>query len=180
MDLNETPLCDEPRITELIADLARRIAEGRTPGAPLVMVGIKSRGEPIAHRIAAALGGEIPVGAVDITLYRDDLGKGDQWPVLKGTEIPFSIEAAEVILVDDVLYTGRTVRAALNCICDLGRPAAIRLAVLVDRGGHELPIRADYVGLELAIPKGDRVRVRIRPSDPIDQVVRFPSAPPRP
>ena len=94
------------------------------------------------------------MGAVDITLYRDDLGEGRSWPVLRGTEIPFPVDGAEIVLVDDVLFTGRTVRAALNAICDLGRPGRIRLAVLVDRGHRELPIQADVVGLRL----GDRPR----------------------
>ncbi len=131
---------------------------------------------PIAERIAESLrkelGQEIPVGAVDITLYRDDLGKGDRWPVLKGTEIPFAVDGVEVVLVDDVLFTGRTVRAAINCVCDLGRPTAVRLAVLADRGGRELPIRADYVGLEVATKPDQRVLVRVRPIDPADAILR--------
>lgn len=183
MDSNETRLSDESGVAALILDLARQIEGGRVAGAPLVLVGVKTRGEPIAQRIAghlrASLGGEVPVGAVDITLYRDDLGKGDQWPVLKGTEIPFPVDGTEVILVDDVLFTGRTVRAALNCVCDLGRPAAVRLAVLVDRGGREIPIRADYVGLEVANRPGERVKVRLRPIDPSDEISRSPSLPPR-
>ncbi len=110
---------------------------------PFYLVGIRSRGVPLAQRLSRELGRlfgkPVDVGAVDITLYRDDLGQADHWPVLRGTEIPFNIDGAEVVLVDDVLFTGRTVRAALNAICDLGRPARVRLAVLVDRGHRELP-----------------------------------------
>ena len=113
-----------------------------------------------------------PSERVDITLYRDDLGLQGHWPVLKGTEIPFEVDGAEVILVDDVLHTGRTVRAALNTVCDLGRPARVRLAVLVDRGGHELPIRADYAGTQIEVGPKERIEVRLQPIDPIDEVVR--------
>ena len=120
----------------------------------------------------------MPVGAVEITLYRDDLGRGDRWPVLRGTEIPFVVEGTEIVLVDDVLFTGRTVRAALNAVCDLGRPACVRLAVVADRGGREFPIRADYVGLRCEAGPDERVEVRLRPIDPTDEVVRVgpPSA----
>ena len=136
---------------------------------------MRTRGVPLAQRLAAELGRssaiQVPVGAVDITLYRDDLGRAQTWPVLRGTEIPFDIEGADVVLVDDVLFTGRTVRAALNAICDLGRPASVRLAVLVDRGHRELPIRADVVGLEQATERTDHVQVRLRPADPRDEIV---------
>lgn len=184
MDENEILLRDEFGVSALILDLARQIEAGRTKHAPLVLVGVKTRGVPIAQRISEILRETEPddvlVGAVDITLYRDDLGKTDHWPVLKGTEIPFPIDGAEVILIDDVLFTGRTVRAALNCICDLGRPSAVRLAVLVDRGGRELPIRADYVGLEVATRAGERVKVRLRPIDNSDEIVRSSSSVSRP
>ncbi len=130
---------------------------------------------PLAERLATELarlcGTSVPVGAVDITLYRDDLGRTQTWPVLRGTEIPFDIDGADVVLVDDVLFTGRTVRAALNAICDLGRPASVRLAVLVDRGHRELPIRADVVGLEHKTEREDHVQVRLRPADARDEVV---------
>ena len=100
---------------------------------------------------------------MDITLYRDDLGKADRWPVLRGTEIPFGVDGAEIVLVDDVLFTGRTVRAALNAICDLGRPACVRLAVLIDRGHRELPVQPDVVGLHVPTERRERVRVRVQP-----------------
>jgi pyrimidine operon attenuation protein/uracil phosphoribosyltransferase len=113
-----------------------------------------------------------PVGAVDITLYRDDLDLGERWPVLRGTEIPFDVEGAEIVLVDDVLFTGRTVRAAINALCDLGRPACVRLAVLVDRGHRELPIQPDVAGLTIPTERNERVLVRATPIDPLDEIVR--------
>ena len=101
------------------------------------------------------------------------------WPVLRGTEIPFDIEGADVVLVDDVLFTGRTVRAALNAVCDLGRPASVRLAVLVDRGHRELPIRGDVVGLELTTRREDHVQVRLRPADAADEIIAVEQGPGR-
>ncbi len=173
---NELQVQDATAFGEMLVGLARQIANHRDAGVPLALVGIRTRGVPIAERIAAELkpilGVEVPVGAVDITLYRDDLGRGEPWPVLRGTEIPFGIEGSEIILVDDVLMTGRTVRAALNTICDLGRPACVRLAVVADRGGRELPIRADYVGMQVEARAGERIIVGIKPVDPIEEVVR--------
>ena len=132
-------------------------------------------------RGSASLGEAGAVGALDITLYRDDLGDGNRWPVLLGTEIPFAVDGAEIVLVDDVLYTGRTVRAALNAICDLGRPAiGSAWSVLVDRGHRELPIRADAVGLEVATDGSETVQVRVRPVDPADEIVRIAATGPEP
>jgi pyrimidine operon attenuation protein/uracil phosphoribosyltransferase len=174
-----TTLREEAGLEAILAELAEKIAQGRCPGgAPLALVGVRTRGVPIAERIAGHLnatpGLSVPVGAVDITLYRDDLGRGDRWPVLRGTEIPFDVEGTEIVLVDDVLFTGRTVRAAINTVCDLGRPACVRLAVVVDRGGRELPIRADYVGLRCEAGPDERVVVRIRPRDETEGVFRVP------
>jgi pyrimidine operon attenuation protein/uracil phosphoribosyltransferase len=176
MGPTEVLVLDAAGMEAALDDLARRIAEGHVDGAPLALVGVRTRGVPIAGRIAAKLasllGQPVPVGALDITLYRDDLGDGNRWPVLLGTEIPFPVDGAEIVLVDDVLYTGRTIRAALNSICDLGRPARVRLVVLVDRGHRELPIRADAVGLAIETRRSETVRVRVRPVDPVDEVVR--------
>jgi pyrimidine operon attenuation protein/uracil phosphoribosyltransferase len=176
MSAPEERLCDAPAMAGLIAEMARRIASGRQGFGPLRLVGIRSRGYPIALRLAAALRGkvgtEVPVGAVDITLYRDDLDQGSRWPVLHGTEIPFDVDGADVVLVDDVLYTGRTVRAALNAVCDLGRPCRVRLAALIDRGHRELPIQPDIVGLVVSTLPDERVHVRITPTDPVDEVIR--------
>ena len=184
MGPTEVLVLDAQGIEATLEVLAARLAEGTRDGSPLALVGIRTRGVPIAARLAEKLarlvGRPVPVGALDITLYRDDLGDGNRWPVLLGTEIPFGVDGAEIVLVDDVLYTGRTVRAALNAICDLGRPAQVRLVVLVDRGHRELPIRADAVGLELATDRSETVHVRVRPVDPDDQIVRTSgaSAPP--
>jgi pyrimidine operon attenuation protein/uracil phosphoribosyltransferase len=171
----ERQIGDGVAVERLINAMAAELARTRRPDIPLRLVGVRTRGVPLAERIATELGRltgvEVPVGAVDITLYRDDLGRAATWPVLRGTDIPFDIEGADVVLVDDVLFTGRTVRAALNAVCDLGRPAAVRLAVLVDRGHRELPIRADVVGLELSTGREDRVQVRLRPADPADEII---------
>ena len=123
----ERQICDGPAVERLIASMAAELARTRRPDVPLRLVGVRTRGVPPGRspRRGAApelSGVEVPVGAVDITLYRDDLGRSQRWPVLHGTEIPFDIDGADVVLVDDVLFTGRTVRAALNAICDLGRP----------------------------------------------------------
>jgi pyrimidine operon attenuation protein / uracil phosphoribosyltransferase len=175
MEVGEHRLSDEAGVAALVEKLARDIQSGLKVGRPFLLIGIRSRGVPLAERIAARIAAQTglaaPVGALDITLYRDDFGKADRWPVLKGTEIPFPVEGAEVVLIDDVLYTGRTVRAAMNCVCDLGRPAAVRLAVLVDRGGRELPIQADYAGLVVEVKSRQRVAVRLRPIDEADEIV---------
>jgi pyrimidine operon attenuation protein/uracil phosphoribosyltransferase len=147
----------------------------RHPGLEgVVLVGVRTRGVPLARRIATlareASGVAAPVGALDITLYRDDLTTIAPHPVLKGTDIPVSIDGKTVILVDDVLYTGRTVRAALDELIDFGRPARIELAVVVDRGHRELPIRADYVGAEVKTAPGETVQVTLAEEDGEDRV----------
>jgi pyrimidine operon attenuation protein / uracil phosphoribosyltransferase len=180
MKPTEQKLCDAQQIRGLISSMARKLAEAGRRGNPLYLVGIRSRGVPLAERLAremrVLLDLEVEVGAVDITLYRDDLGQGERWPVLRGTEINFALDGAEVVLVDDVLFTGRTVRAALNAICDLGRPACIRLAVLVDRGHREIPIHPDVVGLTVATDREDHVRVRLSPVDAVEEIVKITSA----
>lgn len=176
MNQAETRLRDADGMAGLVTAMARQIAAERRGGVPLRLVGIRTRGFPIAGRLARALhaltGEHVPVGAVDITLYRDDLGQADHWPVLRGTEIPFDVDGAEIVLVDDVLFTGRTVRAALNAVCDLGRPARVRLAVLIDRGHREIPVQPDVVGLSVATDRGEHVRVRVTPVDDADEVTR--------
>ena len=184
MGPTEVLVRDAAGFEETLDDLARRVADGREPGVPLRLVGIRTRGVPIAERLAAKLapmlGEDVPVGAVDITLYRDDLDEVRHWPVLRGTEIPFGVDEVEIVLVDDVLYTGRTVRAALNAICDLGRPARVRLVALVDRGHRELPIRADLAGMTLVTTRSETVKVRVRPVDPADEVIRVARESPSP
>jgi pyrimidine operon attenuation protein/uracil phosphoribosyltransferase len=178
MSAREQQVADAAQLAERLGSLSLAIAEGGPLRGPLRLVGVRTRGYPLALRLAASLrplvGVEIPVGAVDITLYRDDLDHSDHWPVLRGTEIPFDVEGADLVLVDDVLFTGRTIRAALNAICDLGRPARVRLAVLVDRGHREFPIQADAVGMSLTTHREERVRVRLAPGDPVDEIVRVP------
>jgi len=166
---------DEPGIDRALTRIAHEIVEhaGGTDG--LVLVGIRTRGVSLARRIAArlqAIGGHtVPVGALDITLYRDDLALKGDTPVLRGTDIPFPVSEKTLVLVDDVLYTGRTIRAALDAIIDLGRPRMIQLAVLVDRGHRELPIRADYVGKNLPTARREAVQVMLREHDGQDRVV---------
>ncbi len=177
MPEHEVRLCDADGVAVLVATMAREIASGRRGSEPLRLIGVRTRGYAIAERLANALqpmvGEHIPVGAVDITLYRDDLNQSNRWPVLHGTEIPFPVDGAEIILVDDVLFTGRTVRAALNAICDLGRPARVRLATLIDRGHREFPIQPNIIGLHVDTARDDRVRVRITPLDRVDEIVRL-------
>jgi len=154
--------------------LSHEIVEKQAGTDGLLLIGIQRRGVPLARRIAAAIaeneGAEIPVGALDITFYRDDLSMVAQQPVVKGTELPSGIDGKTVILVDDVLYTGRTIRAAMDALVDFGRPQAIRLAVLVDRGHRELPIRADHVGKNVPTSREELVRVHLEETDGEDGV----------
>jgi len=140
----------------------------------LRLVGIQRRGVPLAERLAEEIeaheGVRIPVGALDIEFYRDDLSTLGHSPLLKGTDLPFEVGGTTVVLVDDVLYTGRTVRAAMDALREFGRPQAVRLAVLVDRGHRELPIRADHVGKNVPTSRDERVRVRVVEVDGEDAV----------
>jgi pyrimidine operon attenuation protein/uracil phosphoribosyltransferase len=139
----------------------------------LALVGVLTRGVPLARRISENVrqfeGIDVPVGALDITLHRDDLA--DEDPDLRGSDVPFDVTGRTVVLVDDVLYTGRTARAAMDALLELGRPAAIRLAILVDRGHRELPIRADYVGKNVPTAREDRVLVNLMETDGEDGVI---------
>ena len=167
---------DAGRIGRALTRIAHEIVERNRDIDELALIGIRTRGVPLAHRIAANLRGivdrDVPLGALDITLYRDDLMRqpvGPQ-PLLRHTEIPFSIDDRRILLVDDVLYTGRTVRAALDALVDFGRPRAIQLVVLVDRGHRELPIKADYVGRNVPTAVDESVRVRLLETDKADGV----------
>jgi len=146
---------------------------GGTDG--LALIGIQRRGVPLAQRIADAIaqaeGVKVPVGALDITFYRDDLSMVATQPVVKGTELPFDVNHYTVVLVDDVLYTGRTVRAAMDALVDFGRPLAIRLAVLVDRGHREFPIRADHVGKNVPTAREEIIQVRLTEVDGAEEVL---------
>lgn len=155
--------------------IAHEILERNKSVADLGMVGIRTRGVPLARRLSEALariGDEEPfTGILDINLYRDDLSLGGDRPVLRKTEIPFDVDGRRIVLVDDVLFTGRTIRAALDGLTDLGRPRMIQLAVLVDRGHRELPIRADFVGKNVPTSRRESVEVRLREVDGVDEVV---------
>jgi pyrimidine operon attenuation protein / uracil phosphoribosyltransferase len=163
--------------------LSHEIVEKQAGTDGLLLIGIQRRGVPLARRIAAAIAEnesvEIPVGALDITFYRDDIGLTAEAPEVHETRIPFDIAGRTVILVDDVLFTGRTIRAAMDALMDLGRARRIRLAVLVDRGHRELPIRADFVGKNVPTKLGDDVRVLVTEVDGEDGAVveEAPSGP---
>ena len=161
-------------IRRAVVRISHEIVEKQAGTTGLALVGIQRRGVPLARRIAAAIedheGVRLPVGALDITFYRDDLSLIAQQPVVKGTELPFDLNGATIVLVDDVLYTGRTIRAAMDALVDFGRPEAIRLAVLVDRGHRELPIRADHVGKNVPTSREELVRVHLLEIDEQDDV----------
>ena len=167
---------DADRISRSLTRIAHEILERNRSIDELALVGIRTRGVPIARRIAQAIhdanGHDVPAGALDITLYRDDLMRhavGPQ-PLVRKTEIGFSIDDKRILLVDDVLYTGRTVRAALDALIDFGRPNAIQLIVLVDRGHRELPIKADYVGKNIPTSPSQSVQVHLVEIDGRDEV----------
>ena len=168
---------DQDRMNRTLTRIAHEILERNRGDEGLALVGIRTRGVPLAKRLAATIRSinelEVPTGALDITLYRDDLMRhaiGVQ-PVVRSTDIPFSIDDKRILLVDDVLYTGRTIRAALDALIEFGRPKAIQLIVLVDRGHRELPIKADYVGKNLPTAQDESVQVRLQESDGVDEVV---------
>ena len=167
---------DADRVSRSLTRIAHEILERNRGVENLALVGIRARGVPLAARIAAALkdltGTDVPTGSLDITLYRDDLMRhavGPQ-PVIRRTEIPFSIDDRLILLVDDVLYTGSTIRAALDALIDFGRPRAIQLVALIDRGHRELPIRADYVGRNIPTSQQQSVQVRLVELDGRDEV----------
>jgi pyrimidine operon attenuation protein / uracil phosphoribosyltransferase len=168
---------DADRVARTLTRIAHEIVERNRTLDRIALVGIRSRGEHLARRLAVQLqqiaDRVVPTGTLDITLYRDDLMRqpvGPQ-PLVRSTDIPFSIDDRIILLVDDVLYTGRTVRAALDALTDFGRPRAIQLAVLVDRGHRELPLRADYVGKNLPTAADQAVRVQLQETDGSDGVV---------
>lgn len=157
-------ILDEAAVGRALMRITHEILEKNNGTDRLCLIGIRTRGVPLAKRIAANIrrieGTEVPVGSLDITLYRDDLTALTDMPVVHGSDIPFSVEGMHVILVDDVLFTGRTVRAAIEALFRLGRPDAIRLAVMVDRGHRELPIRADYVGKNVPTSLSEAIAVK--------------------
>ncbi|HHY46166.1 MAG TPA: bifunctional pyr operon transcriptional regulator/uracil phosphoribosyltransferase PyrR [Firmicutes bacterium] len=168
-------IMDQDAMRRACTRMAHEIIEKNKGTEGLALVGIMTRGYPLAQRLAAAIksieGKDIPVGILDITLYRDDLDSAPVQPVIHKTEIPFDVTGKRIVLVDDVLYTGRTIRAAMDALMDLGRPEQIRLAVLIDRGHRELPIRADFVGKNVPTSRKEIVNVKVREIDGVDQVV---------
>ena len=179
-DSRRAALMDEAAIERALARMAHEIRERHPALADLALVGIRTRGVPLAHRLQRRLTSlekrELPVGTLDITLYRDDLTTVGPHAVLKETSIPFPIDGRCIVLVDDVLHTGRTIRAALDGLIDFGRPKCIQLAVLVDRGHRELPIRADFVGKNVPTSPQETVAVHLREIDGRDEVLLMRAA----
>jgi len=168
---------DAEGLARTLRRLAYEVIERNRGIENLVVVGIRTRGAPLAERLAKILseieGGshKIPVGILDISLYRDDFRTSRKTPQVRATEIPFDIHDRNVLLVDDVLFTGRTSRAAIDAILDFGRPARIQLAILIDRGLREMPIQGDFVGKKIVTSPGEEIRVRVREVDGTDEVV---------
>ncbi len=171
----KTQVMDAERIRRSVTRIAHEIIERNKGVKDLVLIGIKTRGIPLAYRIAELIGsfeGEPPmVGELDITWYRDDLTTLSVQPVVTKPEFPFSIDGKKVVLVDDVIFTGRTTRAAMDALIDAGRPQLIQLAVLIDRGHRELPIRADYVGKNVPTSQQEIISVQLTEVDGVDQVL---------
>ena len=174
----ENSVCSAQDVEQILKRIAFEIVERNATAEKLVLVGILTRGVSLARRLKQIIketaNRDLPLGVLDITLYRDDLSSATHHPVVRKTEIPFSLDGATVILIDDVLYTGRTVRAAMDSLIDFGRPQSIQLAVLVDRGCRELPIAADFVGVSVPASPQDRVMVRVEESDGFDRVTVMP------
>ena len=172
--MSENVLMSAADVRRAIVRVAHEIVEQNHGCQDLILVGMRTRGVPLAQRIADAIrefeGATVPVGALDIGLYRDDIPAMDLHPQIKPTELPTDIHGKRVVLVDDVLYTGRSIRAALDALIDFGRPASIQLAVLVDRGHRELPIRPDYVGKNIPTAFGEDVQVLLEETDGRDEV----------
>lgn len=173
--VDKTVLMDKDAIRRALTRISHEIVERNRGTQSLVLVGIRSRGIPLAERIAAAIekieGTKPALGILDITLYRDDLSTLSYQPIVRETEIPVDITGKTIVLVDDVLYTGRTIRAALDALIDMGRPKIIQLAVLIDRGHRELPIRADFVGKNVPTSSKEAIRVMLEEHDAEERVV---------
>lgn len=177
MSVSEKQVLDEGGIERVLARIAHEVLERNQGVADLVLIGIRTRGVFLAKRLQQKIfeieKKEIPVGVLDITLYRDDLSEVGPKPEIHETDISFNLKDKIVILIDDVLFTGRTIRAALDALIDFGRPKVIRLVVLVDRGHRELPIKADYVGKNVPTALQDRVIIRLKETDGKDEAVIF-------
>jgi pyrimidine operon attenuation protein/uracil phosphoribosyltransferase len=175
MTKEKAQILDQEGIRRSLTRIAHEIIERNKGTDNLALVGIRRRGVPLAERLAERImdieGRRVPVGILDITLYRDDLSTLAHQPLVRSTEIPFAVGGKIVVLVDDVIYTGRTIRAALGALIDLGRPKVIQLAVLIDRGHRELPIRADYVGKNVPTSKKEEISVRLQEIDGEERVI---------
>ena len=169
-----TRVMDADDVRRVLTRIAHEIVEKNRGAQDLALVGIQSKGVPLAQRLSRLIqqfeGVEVPVGSLDITLYRDDVFQRPQLAAVRATEIPFDVAGKRVVLVDEVFFTGRTIRAALDALIDLGRPAQIQLAVLVDRGHRELPIRPDYVGKNLPTSRREHVKVHLQEVEGADAV----------
>ena len=167
-------------IRRTLARIAHEIIEQNKDIDRLILVGMRTRGVPLARRLAAKIEKfekiKIPVGALDINLYRDDLSSLELQPFVQSTDIPTNVDGTSIVLVDDVLYTGRSIRAAMDALTDLGRPKSIQLAVLIDRGHRELPIRADYVGKNIPSSRHEEIKVQLVETDGVDEVAIIPTA----
>ena len=177
--VNKTSIMTGEEINKALLGIAQQIIEQNKSAHNLAMVGIHTRGVPIANRLAELInqfsGIKPLLGQLDITLYRDDLSEIALQPIVKKSEVPFDVAGKCIVLCDDVLYTGRTARAALNALTDLGRPKCIRLAILIDRGHRELPINANYIGKSVATNRLDNIKVKIKPVDSEEGVDLFES-----
>lgn len=176
MELKEkAKILDTEGVERAVTRISHEILEKNKGTKDLIIVGIRNRGEHLARRIVGAIekiaGNKVPLGILDITLYRDDLTEVAEQPVLKETNIDFDITGKKIILVDDVLFTGRTIRCAMDELIDFGRPKVMQLAILIDRGHRELPIRADYVGKNVPTSLNEVIEVKLKEVDRIDEVV---------
>src|SRR3989337_3142390 len=173
--MSENVIMDKMGIVRALSRIAHEIVERNKGTEELVLIGIRTCGVHLAHRIAEKIAeiekSEIPVGILDITLYRDDLLKRKEPPTVRKTDIPFDLSGKIVVLIDDVLYTGRTIRAAMDELMDFGRPDIIKLAVLIDRGTREVPIKADYVGQNVPTPRNNTVKVLLTEEGYEDKVI---------
>ena len=172
--MSEKPLMTSEEIARALVRIAHEVVEKNRGAEDIVLVGVRTRGVPLAQRLAATIrdfeGVFVPVGALDIGLHRDDISFLESKPMVQSTDIPSDITDKQVVLVDDVLYTGRSIRAAMDTLIDLGRPKTIQLAVLIDRGHRELPIRADYVGRNIPSSRDEKIQVQVEEIDGVDRV----------
>ena len=174
-------IMNQEDIRRTLTRIAHEMIERNKSIEHLILVGVHTRGVPLANRLAANIeefaGTKVPVGTLDISLYRDDLSSLELQPTVKNTDIPVSVDGKTIVLTDDVLYTGRSIRAAMDALTDLGRPQLIQLAVLVDRGHRELPIRADYVGKNMPSSRHEEIKVNLKETDGVDEVAIISTPP---